>query len=281
VLFSHSTQPAQAATQPAQAATQPAQAAPCDCNQPEYEVSASLTQAGPTDCGNRSLATSKMTPEIREYLSSRALDRVYWPNRAPVVVDPNHAEFYRSASTMIGSHNPIIYLEFGVAQGHSMLEMVKCQRNPESRFIGFDSFEGLPESWLMHDKGAFTNHGTEPTVNDPRARFVKGWFQNTVPTALEALRIPPTHQVLVHYDADLYSSTLFLLAMLWPRIDSYYFIFDDFIYDDCVALADFCGAFPVKVEFFMQTRGGGPGPNPDQVFGRMTRVPFQPPTPVA
>lgn len=156
--------------------------------------------------------------------------------------------------------------------------MVTCYRHPECRFIGFDSFEGLPESWLMHDKGAFSNQGREPVIGDPRAGFVKGWFQNAAPSALDALRIPSTHQVLVHFDADLYSSTLFLLAMLWPRIGSYYFIFDDFIYDDCVALADFCGAFPVRIEFFIQTQGGGAGPNPDQVFGRMTRVPFELPS---
>jgi hypothetical protein len=217
---------------------------------------------------------SKMTSEIRDRLSSLALHEIYWPNKAPVVVEPDHMKFYRAASEVIGGHKPIVYLEFGVAQGWSMTAMSQCYGNPESRFIGFDSFVGLPENWLMHSKGAFSTQGQEPTLNDPRVSFVKGWFQNTVPPALDALKVPSTHAVVVHFDADLYSSTLFLLTMLWSRIESYYFLFDDFIYDECVALADFRSAFPVKIEFLIQTRGGGDGPNPDQVFGRMTRVPF-------
>ena len=48
---------------------------------------------------------------------------------------------------------------------------------------------------------------------------------------------------------------------------------DDFIHEDFVAIYDFNRAYPVNVEFFAQTRGGGD--NPDQVFGRMRRIAFE------
>jgi hypothetical protein len=83
----------------------------------------------------------------------------------------------------------------------------------------------------------------------------------------------PGVPVLVHFDADLYCSTSFLLSTLWHRLPDYYFMMDDFIHEDVAALYDFSKAYPVKVEFFAQTRGGGG--NPDQVFGRIRRIAFE------
>jgi hypothetical protein len=50
---------------------------------------------------------------------------------------------------------------------------------------------------------------------------------------------------------------------------------DDFIHDEVVALRDFMSDFPVRFEFFAQTKGGGDRPNPDQVFGPMKRIKFE------
>jgi hypothetical protein len=38
-----------------------------------------------------------------------------------------------------------------------------------------------------------------------------------------------THPLPEHFDADLYSSTLFLLSSLWLHLPEYFFIFDEFI----------------------------------------------------
>jgi hypothetical protein len=103
---------------------------------------------------------------------------------------------------------------------------------------------------------------------------VKGWFQNTIHPFLESLNGSEPKTVLMHFDADLYGSTLFLLSSLWPHFPAYYFLMDDFMHDDSVALFDFWSAYPTDITFHAQTRGGGPGPNPNQIFGHMRRVPF-------
>jgi hypothetical protein len=216
--------------------------------------------------------SGKMWSEMRDRLRADALDTIYWPKRAPLVVEHELPVFYRAVADVVGAEEKILYLEFGVAHGKSMTEITSIYSHRDSRFFGFDSFVGLPEDWLMHKVGSFSNNGKPPVINDQRVEFIQGWFQNAVPRTIERIAKVPHDRVLVHIDSDLYSSALFLLAQLWNVFDDYYFMFDDFIYDECVAVADFLKAFPNKIEFMIQTRGGGDGPNPDQVFGRMRRT---------
>lgn len=120
----------------------------------------------------------------------------------------------------------VLYLEFGVWQGASMQYWSKLLQNPESHLHGFDSFEGLPENWLeSHTKGVFSTQGQLPSFNDSRVRLFKGWFQDTLPTYSL-----PAHDILVvHMDADLYSSTIFVLQTLKEAISpGTYVLFDEF-----------------------------------------------------
>ena len=200
-----------------------------------------------------------------------AVRQFYIPRKATDVVT-DHAALYDYAARQLGPDLAIDYLEFGVAHGASIKAICERFRNPRSHFIGFDSFQGLPEAWLMHERGAFSTGGRLPHFGDNRVEFVAGWFQNTVPDRLKLFGTP-SGTVFVHFDADIYASTLFLLTTLWHYIPEYYFMMDDFIHEDVVALHDFSRAYPVEVEFFAQTRGGGG--NPDQVFGRLRRVSFE------
>jgi hypothetical protein len=132
----------------------------------------------------------------------------------------------------------------------------------------------LPESWLHLPQGHFARHDKPPVTKDPRVTFEIGWFQNKVPEFLSRWSVP-SGPILVHYDADICGSTLFILASLWPVIPEYHFIMDDFTHDDAIALCDFASAYPVRIEFIAQSgRGGGARPQPNEVFAHMKkRVP--------
>lgn len=168
-----------------------------------------------------------------------------------------------------GPDRPHVFLEFGVWQGYSMRHFARALAHPDSRFYGFDSFEGLPTDWGTMPKGTFTTGGAVPAIDDARVEFVAGWFQNTVDAALDRALAPAApRSVIVHFDADLYSSTLFLLAKLHERLDCYRMVFDEFPGHECRALLNFQQAFGCKVEFDCYTLG----PTrqfPMQVGGRM------------
>ena len=216
---------------------------------------------------------------LRDQNRSHAMDVIYWSKPTPPILAKDLPAFYAFAADEIGRDQPLDFLEFGVAHGKSMRTMTEIFTSPAARFYGFDSFVGLPEKWLMHDVGAFSNRGLFPEIDDGRVQFVKGWFQNSVPVFLSQFKKEPGRPTLVHFDADLYSSTLFLLASLWFKLDDFYFLMDDFIHDEVIALRDFVAGFPVRLEFLAQTKGGGERPNPDQVFGRMRRIDLKPDSP--
>jgi hypothetical protein len=126
---------------------------------------------------------------------------------------------------------PVHYLEFGVCGGSSFQWWLTHQKHPDSRFFGFDTFEGLPEDWFLFKKGDMT--AAEPTLNDPRGKFIKGLFQHTLLDFLKenyALsNTETTAQKVIHMDADLYSSTLFVLTSLAPYLNKGdVILFDEF-----------------------------------------------------
>ena len=216
---------------------------------------------------------SKMSSSLRDGLRSLAMEELYWARPVPRIVE-GHDALYDMAAATIGADTQVDYLEFGVANGKSLIKMADRFKHRSSRFFGFDSFLGLPEDWLMHKIGAFSRGGQLPPMTDARITLVPGWFQNTVPDFLRRFSPRRRAKVLIHYDADLYASTLFVLASIWPRISNYHFMMDDFVHDDAVALRDFSAAYPVEIKFLGQTRGGGTRPNPDQVLATMERTAF-------
>ncbi|HEY8375658.1 MAG TPA: TylF/MycF/NovP-related O-methyltransferase [Nannocystis sp.] len=138
----------------------------------------------------------------------------------------NHRfEIYAAVARELGAAQ-VLYLEFGVHRGESIARWAELLPGPGCRFVGFDSFEGLPEDWTVIDrKGAFSTGGVMPAIADPRVSFVRGWFQDTVP----GYTLPAHERLVVHLDADLYSSTRTVLDALAPHLSvGTYLLFDEF-----------------------------------------------------
>jgi hypothetical protein len=156
----------------------------------------------------------------------------------------------------IGDTVPIYLLEFGVYKGASIARFAALNQHADSRFFGFDSFHGLPEDWVPgNPKGHFSTGGREPDIADRRIEFVKGLFSGTLPSFLNRNRDlqNPSYAKVVHFDADLYGSTLFVLVQMWNYFDDYYFVFDEFTGQEALALRDFVRAFGGEIEFFGKT----------------------------
>src|SRR5579863_998248 len=110
-----------------------------------------------------------------------------------------------------------LYLEFGVYQGVSLKWWINRLSNSETRFVGFDTFTGLPEHWRATEpKGAFNAFGRIPDMTDPRCSFEAGLFQDTLGPFIR--RSDLSVRIIVNLDADMYSSTLFVLASLAPHL---------------------------------------------------------------
>ncbi len=120
----------------------------------------------------------------------------------------------------------VLYLEFGVFEGVATLYWSKILRNPNSSLHGFDSFEGLPEDWNPDfRKGYFSTEGQVPQIEDRRVKFFKGLFQETLP----AYQCPDHEVLFLNLDADIYSSTIFVLKSLKDQIvPGSYIYFDEF-----------------------------------------------------
>jgi hypothetical protein len=157
--------------------------------------------------------------------------------------------------TIIKSTDSIIFIEFGVHSGCSIEYFAAKNRNPKSIFIGLDSFEGLPEDWGKIKKGTFDVGGAIPKINDARVKFIKGWFQQTW-GELEKV-IPSDGSLIVHYDADLYSSTLFALTKVDDLKRPYLGIFDEFAGHEARALRNYQQAYIPQIKFLGKTIEAG------------------------
>lgn len=120
----------------------------------------------------------------------------------------------------------VLYVEFGVFEGTSLRHWCGLLQNPQSMLHGFDSFQGLPEDWdSLRRTGTFSLGGRLPEFDDRRVVLHPGWFSDTLP----AFSVPDHEQLVIHVDADLYSSTECVLRILEPRIvPGTIIIFDEF-----------------------------------------------------
>lgn len=116
-------------------------------------------------------------------------------------------------------------LEFGVFSGFTINRF--AAQLPDRALFGFDSFQGLPETWIsVWKKGAF-RRSEIPKVRD-NVKLVVGWFDQTLPHFLNDH--PNESVALLHIDCDLYSSTSTVFSLLADRIVSgTLIVFDEYL----------------------------------------------------
>jgi len=152
---------------------------------------------------------------------------------------------------------PITYLEFGVYRGDSLRLWLEGISHPDSRFVGFDTFTGLPERWRSTEPaGHFNANGATPEIKDPRCSFEVGLFQDTLPAFV--VRTDLSGRLVVNLDADMFTSTLFVLTTLAPCLKSGdLFFFDEFScpLDEFRAFEAFVRSFRVKYEVIAAVYG--------------------------
>lgn len=156
-------------------------------------------------------------------------------------------EYYAHLAGFLGQQ-PVDFLEFGVYRGDTMRQWLGLNGHPQSRFWGFDSFSGFPQDWRTLartvPRAEFDTRGAIPDIRDERVKFVKGFFQQSLPPFLDAFS--PRNRLILHLDADMYTSTLYVLA----KMDKYLapgslLLFDEFStgIDEYRAFRDYSDAF--------------------------------------
>tara|TARA_B100001057_G_scaffold144592_1_gene144499 strand:- start:262 stop:864 length:603 start_codon:yes stop_codon:yes gene_type:complete len=112
--------------------------------------------------------------------------------------------------------------EFGVWEGKSINHIA---RNKSQQIHAFDSFEGLPETWLStHKKGHFAL--TNMPVFEKNIVTHKGWFDDTLP---EFVKNYNEKISFLHIDCDLYSSTKTIFKWLDNQItEGTIILFDEY-----------------------------------------------------
>jgi hypothetical protein len=96
-------------------------------------------------CGLRHLHGSKLSRLIRLVLDE--IDLQHIRDTHPCQSCKGRERMYDYVNEFSIKGEAIDYLEFGVWNGRSIRYWANLNKNENSRFFGFDSFQGLPEDW--------------------------------------------------------------------------------------------------------------------------------------
>lgn len=168
----------------------------------------------------------------------------------------NRILLWQFLSQKLLNDTPIDYFEFGVFKGDSIRIWTDLNKFQESRFYGFDTFTGLPENWFKgFDKNSFSVEGKMPKIEDNRVNFIRGLFQDTLQNFLK--RYERKNRIVIHIDADLYSSSLFVLVSMHHILRTNdIIIFDDFLdpIGEFRAFQDYCRTFRTNPKLLATVR---------------------------
>ncbi|MGJ8593525.1 MAG: TylF/MycF/NovP-related O-methyltransferase [Aquaticitalea sp.] len=215
---------------------------------------------------------SKLTTKLKIFISKFLTDSerfryLFWLPKLEVFHKNygRHGVFVNSRKELYSYLNysmkgdAISYCEFGVFKGASIKYWSIINKNEASRFYGFDTFSGLPQDWDNFtgglQKGTFDTKGQIPNLKDDRISFYKGLFQDTLADFLKAYE--SDRMLIINIDADLYSSTLFVLTQFHPKLmKGSIIIFDEFssVLHEFRAFEDYCNAYNVKFEVIASSK---------------------------
>lgn len=167
---------------------------------------------------------------------------------------PSRFELFEIALGRVTGTAPL-YLEFGVYEGGTLRWWTENLTAPDAHFIGFDSFEGLPEQWNKHNPPGTFAVAEIPQFDDPRVSLQAGWFDQTLP----GLELPKYDQLIVNIDSDLYSSASFVLRELESALVPGTLLYFDELGDrdhELRALREFMTRTGIKLEPLGMSRGG-------------------------
>jgi len=211
-----------------------------------------------------SYVPTTLTETIGNYAAVRECKALLPPE---YVVRDRAMYFRRIAEVLGGSDVRLLFLEFGVWRGESLRQWTTLNRNPKSRFYGFDSFAGLPEQWRSRPAGHFNLNGEAPRFEDPRVVLVPGWFNQTLAETFGSMDVDDGATVLVHIDADLYSSALYCLGFFAGRLERFHVMFDEFGAGEGRALRDVCVAWGAGFKPILGLKRTRHSTIPTRVFG--------------
>jgi O-methyltransferase len=183
----------------------------------------------------------QLTGQYRPADRAKGLD---WPVHAETMIGSARLNHLQSCvATAIEETVPGDLVETGVWRGGACILMravLKAYGDDSRKVWAVDSFEGLPKPdgryaqdegdrhWQFSDvlavsldevKAAFARYG----MLDDQVVFLKGWFKDTLPTA------PIGPIAVLRLDGDMYSSTMDVLNILYPRVSpAGFLIIDDY-----------------------------------------------------
>ncbi len=182
-------------------------------------------------------------PEFNTWVKKQKLTEAPWFE--------TREELYSHVYSSLLNGAQLTYFEMGVWYGAAIKSWNKLDENQESRYFGFDTFEGLPEVWegltASAEVGTFDVGGSIDNVkiSDQRVTLIQGLFQDTVPGFLKNVYTPAPGKRVLHIDSDLYSSALFCLTKFDDiMVAGDVIIFDELSsMDEFRALQDYCVAY--------------------------------------
>lgn len=177
-------------------------------------------------------------------LGAKALHRLGLV-RGPINRNDRVGALHRAWGHVFNSHIPGDYVEFGVYQGASLVESFRQYRafrrwldaetvspepwrrevarnflGPEARFIGFDTFAGMPDNdegqatfapgTFRADKNSVMRACARAGLRIPQLALNKGLFSEFPPLTEPA--------AIVNIDCDLYQSTVEALRIVRPAL---------------------------------------------------------------